>query len=242
MNFIVIGLGNFGASLAKKLTALGHDVIGVDKEMDKVEFFKDTIRNTVSMDITDIHALKTLPLKDCDMVIVAIGDDFGSSIKTSALLRKLGVEKLCGRESSLIHKTVLNSIGVTETINPEYDTACIFAEKLIMTGVWGIYNISDEIKIAEVSVPEEMIGKKLSEISFKVYEDVDVLALKQALSKTLPDYMIPSFFVQIDRVPLAQWEKRHQGPTCAGDERRVNIETGSRKLQLAQAKACDYHH
>ena len=63
MNFIIIGLGNFGASLAKKLTALGHDVIGVDKDLEKVEFFKDTIKNTVSMDITDIHALKTLAFK-----------------------------------------------------------------------------------------------------------------------------------------------------------------------------------
>jgi trk system potassium uptake protein TrkA len=76
MKFIVIGLGNFGASVAKRLTALGHDVIGVDKEIDKVEFFKDTINNTVSMDITDIHALKTLPLKTVIWVIVCIGDDF----------------------------------------------------------------------------------------------------------------------------------------------------------------------
>jgi len=179
MNFIVIGLGNFGASLAKKLTALGHDVIGVDKDMEKVDFFKDTIKNTVSMDITDIHALKTLPLKDCDMVIVSIGHDFGSSVKTAALLTKLGVQRIYGRESSLIHKTVLNAIGVSNTINPEYDTAAVFAEKLIMTGVWSIYNISDDIKIAEVSVPEEFVGKNLSQVDHKEFQDVEIIALKQ---------------------------------------------------------------
>jgi trk system potassium uptake protein len=178
MNFIVIGLGNFGASLAKKLTALGHDVIGVDKEMEKVEFFKDTIKNTISMDITDIHALKTLPLKDCDMVVVCIGHDFGSSVKTTALLKKLGVERLCSRESSLIHKTVLNTIGVSGTINPEYETAGVFAEKLIMTGVWSIYNISDEVKIAEVSIPDEYIGKSLSQIDTDELRYVNILAIK----------------------------------------------------------------
>ena len=94
MNFVIIGLGNFGASLAKKLTALGHDVIGVDKDMEKVEFFKDKIKNTVSMDITDIHALKSLPLKDCDHLVVCIGDDFGSSVKTVALIKHLGVQKI----------------------------------------------------------------------------------------------------------------------------------------------------
>jgi len=179
MNFIVIGLGNFGASLAKKLTALGHDVIGVDKDMEKVDFFKDTIKNTVSMDITDIHALKTLPLKDCDMVVVSIGHDFASSVKTAALLKKLGVQRIYGRESSLIHKTVLNAIGVSSTINPEYDTATVFAEKLIMTGVWSIYNISDDLKIAEVSVPEEFVGKNLSQIESQQFQDVEIIALKQ---------------------------------------------------------------
>ncbi len=178
MNFIVIGLGNFGASLAKILTALGHDVIGVDKDLEKVEFFKDKIKNTVSMDITDIHALKTLPLKDCDRVIVCIGDDFGSSVKTTAQLRKLGVKNIYGRESSLIHKTVLNQIGVEETINPEYDTAVVFAEKLIMPAVWSIYNISDEIKIAEISIPDEYIGEKLSLVKLSDFRNLSVIAMK----------------------------------------------------------------
>ncbi len=178
MNFVIIGLGNFGASLAKKLTALGHDVIGVDKDMEKVEFFKDTIKNTVSMDITDIHALKSLPLKDCDHVVVCIGDDFGSSIKTIALLKKLGVQKLYGRESSLIHKTVINALGVSNTINPEYDTAVVFAEKLIMEGVWSIYSITDDVKIAEVSIPEEYEGRKFSELEPEEMEDISIIALK----------------------------------------------------------------
>jgi trk system potassium uptake protein TrkA len=179
MNFIVIGLGNFGASLAKKLTALGHDVIGVDKEIAKVDFFKDTVKNTISMDITDIHALKTLPIKDADMIIVAIADDFGASVMTTALLKKLGAQNVYSRESSLVHKTVLNSLGVPNTINPEYETASVFAEKLIMKGVWSIYNISDEIKIAEVSIPEEYIGKTISEINFRDLHNIKLLALKQ---------------------------------------------------------------
>ena len=179
MNFIIIGLGNFGASLAKKLTALGHDVIGVDKEIAKVDFFKDTVKNTISMDITDIHALKTLPIKDADMIVVCIADDFGASIKTSALLKKLGAQDIYSRESSLVHKTVLNAIGVANTINPEYETASLFAEKLIMKGVWSIYNISEEIKIAEVSVPDEFIGKTAHDIDLRESHNIKLLAIKQ---------------------------------------------------------------
>jgi len=188
MNFVIIGLGNFGASLAKKLTSLGHDVIGVDKEISKADFFKDTIKNTISMDITDIHALKTLPIKDADMIVVCIGDDFGASVMTSALLKKLGAKNIYSRESSLVHKTVLNSIGIHNTINPEYESASVFAEKLIMTGVWSIYNISDEIKIAEVSVPEQYIGKTLEEVDFSDLHNIKLLALKQLDKK----YTTPS--------------------------------------------------
>ena len=65
------------------------------------------------------------------------------------------------------------------TINPEYDTASVFAEKLIMTGVWSIYSISDEVKIAEVSIPEEYIGKNLSQIDFDELHNINILGLKQ---------------------------------------------------------------
>ncbi len=113
-----------------------------------------------------------------DIIVICIADDFGSSVKTAALLKKLGIEKIYGRESSLIHNTVLNAVGVCNTINPEYDTAVVFAEKLIMTGVWSIYSISDDIKIAEISVPEEYAGRKLSELDVSGPDNIAILAVK----------------------------------------------------------------
>ena len=99
MNIVAIGLGNFGASLAKTLTAMGHDVLGVDISSEKVEFFKDVIANTVCLDATDPHTLRLLPLKEADVFVVCIGNDFGVSVKISALLKKFGVKKLISRES-----------------------------------------------------------------------------------------------------------------------------------------------
>ena len=94
MNFVIIGLGNFGASLAKKLSSMGHEVIGVDRDMSKVEFYKDRISQTICLDASDIHAIRSLPLTDADMVIVAIGHDFGSSVMITALLRKMNVKNI----------------------------------------------------------------------------------------------------------------------------------------------------
>ena len=80
MKYIVIGLGVFGASIAEKLTEMGNEVIGVDISMSKVEAIKEKITHAISLDATDIEAVKNLPLEDTDIVIIGIGEDKGANI------------------------------------------------------------------------------------------------------------------------------------------------------------------
>jgi trk system potassium uptake protein TrkA len=182
MNFIIIGMGNYGASLAKKLSAMGHEVIGVDKDLAKVEFFKDRVSNTICMDATDVHAVRALPLADADMVVVAIGNDFGTSVMITALLKKLKVPHIVSRESSSIHFTVMDALGIHETVNPEFDSAQVFAEKIVLQGVKGIYPLSRDIKIAEILVPPSFIGRQ--DIVFTINHEyrVEVIAVKRKSS------------------------------------------------------------
>jgi trk system potassium uptake protein TrkA len=170
MNIVAIGMGNFGASLAKTLTAMGHDVLGVDKNSEKVEFFKDKISNTICLDASDPHALRLLPIKEADVFVVCIGDDFGVSVMISALLKKFGVRKVICRESSSIHLTVLNSIGIANTINPEYESARILDH---------LFNISDTLKIVDLSVPASLIDQKFSPSSFKEKTHLKIIALRR---------------------------------------------------------------
>jgi trk system potassium uptake protein TrkA len=179
MNIVAIGLGNFGASLAKTLTAMGHDVLGVDLSSEKVEFFKDVIANTVCLDATDPHTLRLLPLKEADVFVVCIGDDFGVSVKISALLKKFGVKKLISRESSSIHLTVLNSLGVTNTINPEYESARVLAQMIVLPGIHHLFNISDTLKIVDLKIPESMVNQKFSPTTFKENTHLKIIALKR---------------------------------------------------------------
>jgi trk system potassium uptake protein TrkA len=179
MNIVAIGLGNFGASLAKTLTAMGHDVLGVDLSSEKVEFFKDVIANTVCLDATDPHTLRLLPLKEADVFVVCIGDDFGVSVKISALLKKFGVKKLISRESSSIHLTVLNSLGVTNTINPEYESARVLAQMIVLPGIHHLFNISDTLKIVDMKIPESMVNQKFSPTTFKENTHLKIIALKR---------------------------------------------------------------
>ncbi len=179
MNIVVIGLGNFGASLAKNLTSLGHDVLGVDNDLAKVEYFKDSVANTICLDATDPHALRLLPIKEADAFVVSIGADFGISVQVAALLKKFGSQRVICRESSSIHLTVLNAIGIKETINPEYESAKVFAQKLPLKGIQNLFTITDSFKILDMAMPASLVGQKYSPAQFRKVTHLKIVALKR---------------------------------------------------------------
>ena len=130
MKYIIFGLGNFGSSLGQKLTEQGNEVIGVDNDMAKVDSLKEKISHTVCLDSTDQFTVSGLPLKDTDVVIVAIGEDQGANIMTSAVLKNLNVKRLISRAITPLHETVLEAMGINEIVHPEEETAERWAKKL----------------------------------------------------------------------------------------------------------------
>ncbi len=167
MKYIIVGLGNFGSSLAEKLTALGNEVIGIDTRMSKVDDFKERITHTICMDSTDEFTVTGLPLKDTDVVVVAIGEDEGASIMTTALFKNLQVKRLISRAVNPLHEKVLKAIGVDEIVHPEEETAERWAKKLCINNVIDSFELGDGYSIIEVSVPEKYVGKTIREIDFR---------------------------------------------------------------------------
>ncbi len=166
MKFIIIGLGNFGSALAIQLTAMGHEVIGVDGSDVKVEIFKDVITQTLCLDSTNEVALKMLPLRECDYAIVAIGEDFGASVMTTALLKKAGVRHIIGRAISGIHQTVIEAIGVDLVLQPEKDNATRLAYRLVYSGVRDSYPVAPGYRIVEYQLPHIYNGLEIGEVDF----------------------------------------------------------------------------
>lgn len=175
MKYIIFGLGNFGSSLGQKLTEQGNEVIGVDLSMDKVDALKESISHTVCMDSTDQFTVSGLPLKDTDMVIVAIGEDQGANVMTTAVLKNLKVKKLVARAITPLHETVLEAIGVDEIVHPEEETAERWAKKLTLKGVVESFELSNQYSIVEVEVPKKYYGKTLQEVSFRKRHNIVVL-------------------------------------------------------------------
>ena len=106
MKILIFGLGNFGHPLAINLTETGNEVIGIDLKMDKVERLRDKIAHVVCMDSTNELAFQALPIKETDLAIVAIGENEGAAIITTAILKKLNVSNIISRSLSPIHDTV----------------------------------------------------------------------------------------------------------------------------------------
>jgi len=165
MKFIIIGLGNFGTSLGEKLTHMGHEVIGVDNRMNKVELLKERLTHTICLNCTDQQAVESLPLRDTDIIIVSIGEDEGANILTTALLKQLNVKRLISRAISPLHETILAAMGVEEILHPEEETASRWAKKLTMSNVIDSFELPDHHNIVEILVPNEFVGKSLGEIS-----------------------------------------------------------------------------
>lgn len=175
MKYIIVGLGNFGASLAEKLTKMGNEVIGVDVNMSKVEAIKDKITHAVNLDSTDITAVSSLPLSETDIVIVGIGEDKGANIMSTALMKQLHVKRLISRAVSPLQEMVLEAMGVDEIIHPEEETAERWAKKLNLHGVVDSFEVNRDYSIIETEVPAEFDGRTLEDIGLKRKYDIIVL-------------------------------------------------------------------
>lgn len=175
MKFIIIGLGNFGASLAQKLTEQGNEVIGIDTSMTKVEAFKEKITHTICMDATEEYTVSGLPLNDTDIVLVAIGEDQGANIMTTALLKNFQVKRLVSRAINPLHEKVLQAIGVDEIVHPEEETAERWAKKLCLANVVDSFELSNNYSIIEAKVPADYVGKTVQQVGFR--SDFNLLVL-----------------------------------------------------------------
>ncbi|GAB3650119.1 TrkA family potassium uptake protein [Echinicola sediminis] len=177
MKFIIVGMGNFGAYLAARLTDKGHEVIGIDSEMAKIEAVKEKVTHTICMNATDRHAVKNLPIKETDVVLIAIGEDLGASIMATAVFKELKAKRIISRSITHTHETVIKAIGVDEIIHPEEETAERLAKKLEMKGVIDSYDLSDGYNIVEVTAPEEFVGKTIGETDVRNRFNVNILTI-----------------------------------------------------------------
>ncbi|NHC04000.1 TrkA family potassium uptake protein [Acinetobacter sp. 187] len=162
--FAVIGLGSFGATVALELTQLKHDVIGIDTEKKYVENISDEISHAVIADATDEHVLEELNIKNCDAVVVAIGDNIEASILCVLHLKNLGVEKIMAKAKSKSHHMILSHLGISKIIHPEEDMGIRVAQSLSYPMVRRYMALNNDRYIVKIEVEGHLQGSEFKSV------------------------------------------------------------------------------
>lgn len=177
--FAVIGVGRYGLTIAKRLGEKGAQVFAFDNDEEKIEAIKDDVAFAVTLDSTDIRALKSQNVDEMDAVVVAIGENFEATILTSVHLLELGVKRIIARASGDHQRLILQKIGLKEILTPEDEVAYVVREKLINPSIVSYLQLPDDYEIAEIVAPKGCIGRALDQIEFRNRYELTLVTIKR---------------------------------------------------------------
>ncbi len=179
--FAVIGLGRFGASVAKALAEKGQEVMAIDKEEELVHDIMDFVSKAICLDSTDEKAMRSIGMKDVDVVICGIGTNIEASILVTILLKDLGIPTIICKAINEPHKKALKRIGASKVVLPERDMGERIANTVISAGENVLEHIllPGDASIIEFIPPKEFIGKTLRDIDMRAKYGVNVIAIKK---------------------------------------------------------------
>ena len=180
MKCIIIGLGTYGRVLVDELSALGHEVIAVDSDANRVERVKDLCDAAFQIEATDELALSVLPLKKVDIVIVAIGQNLGASVRVVALLKKLGVQHIYARANDNVHKNILQAFSIEKVLIPEERAARSLVRELELGVKVSLFRVDDQHCVFKFRIPEQLVGLSPTDLHLYQEHHLKVIAVKKA--------------------------------------------------------------
>jgi trk system potassium uptake protein TrkA len=186
---LVIGLGQFGTSVARSLAALGTDVIALDRDERRVDLVADVVSQALVADATDRDVLAELRIDTLSAALNTIGDEFlEGSILTTALLRQLGAPRLIARATNDLHKRILMAIGADEIVEPEHEIGAVVARRLARSGLVSQFDLGFNMIAVEIDSPEAWIDQTLANLDLRRRNGITVVAVRRAGAK---EWVIP---------------------------------------------------
>ena len=161
---VVIGLGRFGLTVARAMTARGHEVLGIDRDEAAVQEARDLVTHAIQAEITDAALVQELGLGEVDIAVVAIGDDTEASIFVTALLSEAGVPLVAVRANSRLHGLILGRVGANRIIYPEQESGEALAQSLRATNLTGYLELAPDLGISRLTVPSAWVGRTSGEV------------------------------------------------------------------------------
>lgn len=177
--FAVIGLGTFGAHVARTLTERGAEVLAIDKDAARVEAIKDDVTQALCLDANNEEALSRSGVLDVDAVVVAMGEHMESAILTTAILKRLGAGQIVARAASDLYAQILGDVGADRTVLIEEQMAEQVAKTLIAPNLLELITLTSGHSLVEMKPRRDMVGKKLGELDIRRKYKVNIIAVKK---------------------------------------------------------------
>lgn len=176
---VVIGLGRFGAEVAKELCSLGCEVLAIDTKSDAVQQMANDVTQAVVGDSQDKEVLRTLGVRNFDCAIVAIGGNLSASVLTTLNLKELGVPYVVCKAHDETHRRVLLKLGADRVVIPEQEQAYRLARSISAPNMLDYIGLSEDYGIAEVPAPRDWQDKSLVELNVRVKYGVNIIAVRR---------------------------------------------------------------
>ena len=181
-SFAVIGLGQFGMTLAQTLAESNCDVLAIDDKEENIQEVADKVTYAVKADVREPGVLKSLGVQDVDVAVIAVAENMEASIIATMQAKELGVPFVLAKAMNSLHGRILSKIGADEVIYPEQSMGLLVARNLMSSGFVDIFELSSQFSMAEFRIPSEWVGKSLSELKIREKYHVNIIAAKRGES------------------------------------------------------------
>ncbi|MCL6551558.1 MAG: TrkA family potassium uptake protein [Firmicutes bacterium] len=177
--FAVIGMGRFGRSVAVTLQQLGHRVLAIDKDEERLRRVAEEVTHAVQLDATDAEALRGVGITNFDAVVVAIGNYIQESILTTLVLKELGCKKVVAKAVDELQARVLEKVGADLIVRPEKEMGIRVAHLLASPNLVDYLEVSPTFSIEEISVSTRLEGRTLRDLDLRGRFGVSVLLIRR---------------------------------------------------------------
>lgn len=195
-NFVVLGLGTFGRTIATELASYGNHVLGVDNNETNVNDVSDELSEAVICDSRDEEALREAGVDAYDVAVVTIGEDIEASVLTTMNLKLLGVDEIWAKADSRTHHRILSKLGADRVVHPEQETGQHIAQMLHNPLVRDYLSLGNGYHIVDLSVPEALHGSGVDALKIEEHEQLRCLGIMRG-SKYMP-FDSPSLVLEED--------------------------------------------
>jgi len=175
--FAILGMGRFGSAVGRTLASMGHDVLVVDSDEDRINEIANDVTHALIMDIADEESIRQLGLSNFDVVIVGVGHDLQASIMAVVLAKEAGAKYVVAKATDDLHAKILKKVGADRIVMPEKDMGVRLAQKLVSNNVLDFIELSKDYSFTDMQCPNKWVGKTLRQLDLRAHYGANVVAL-----------------------------------------------------------------